>query len=66
MEIVIENKDQVNVLRPLWWERDWGEGDGKIFHYRDQGSHSIRTGERASKSFQRKTMTPKKHALAAP
>jgi nitrogen regulatory protein P-II 1 len=67
MEIVIENKDQVNVLKAIMvGARTGEEGDGKIFITEIKEAIRIRTGERGIKALSKeKTMTPKKHELAA-
>ena len=67
MEIVIENKDQVNVLKAIMaGARTGEEGDGKIFITEIKEAIRIRTGERGIKALSKeKTLTPKKHELAA-
>ena len=67
MEIVIENKDQMNVLQAIMaGARTGEEGDGKIFITEIKEAIRIRTGERGIKALSKeKTMTPKKHELAA-
>jgi len=67
MEIVIENKDQMNVLKAIMaGARTGEEGDGKIFITEIKEAIRIRTGERGIKALSKeKTLTPKKNELAA-